>query len=157
MPSRGGAEHALNGALADASPALDAMGFEVEVRRIVVGSEETARSLHFRSSPTIRIDGHDIQPEIVESSCESCTDLVESGNVDCREWTWRGERYSSPPKGMIVEALMRAAASPQQGVHEKSYDLPANLHDFFKTAVRQPIRTDVRRAPTPDRPPDPAT
>ena len=127
-----GAEDALNGALADTSAAVDAMGFEVEVRRILVESEEAARRLQFRSSPTIRIDGHDIQPEIGESSCESCSSLVKSGNVDCREWTWRGERYTSPPKGTIVEALMRAAASPQQAVPEKSYDLPANLHDFFQ-------------------------
>lgn len=127
-----GAEDALNGALADASPALDAMGFEVEVRRILVDSEEAARRLQFRSSPTIRIDGHDIQPEIRESSCESCSSLVKAGNVDCREWTWRGERYTSPPKGMIVEALMRTAASPQQAVPEKSYELPANLHNFFQ-------------------------
>ena len=127
-----GAEDALTGALADASPALHAMGFEVEVRSTLVDSEEAARRLQFRSSPTIRIDGHDIQPEIGESSCESCGSLVKSGNVDCREWTWRGERYPSPPKGMIIEALMRAAASPQQTVTEKSYDLPANLYNFFQ-------------------------
>lgn len=127
-----GAEDALTRALADASPALHAMGFEVEARFILVDSEEAARRLQFRSSPTIRIDGHDIQPEIEESSCGSCSCLVECGNVDCREWTWRGERYTSPPKGMIVEALMRAAASPQQAVPEKSYDLPANLHNFFQ-------------------------
>lgn len=119
-------------ALADTSPALNALGFEVEVRRILVDSEDAARRLQFRSSPTIRIDGYDIQPEIGESSCESCSSLVKFGNVDCREWTWRGERYTSPPKGMIVEALMRAAASPQTAVPEKSYDLPANLHNFFQ-------------------------
>ncbi len=127
-----GAEDALNEALTDASPALRAMGFEVDVRHILVDSEDAARRLQFRSSPTIRIDGHDIQPEIGESSCESCSSLVESGSVECREWTWRGERYMSPPKGLIVEALMRATASPQRAVPEKSYALSENLKNFFQ-------------------------
>lgn len=148
-----GAEDALNEALTDSASALHAMGFEVDVRRILVDSEEAARRLHFRSSPTIRIDGRDIQPEIGESSCESCSSLVEFGNVDCREWTWRGERYTSPPKGMIVEALVRAAAAPQQAAPEKSYVLPANLKNFFqnRSSVANkcgcPPRSDADSAP----------
>jgi Domain of unknown function (DUF2703) len=127
-----GADDALDAALADASPALQAMGVGVDVRRILVDSEDTARRLHFRTSPTIRINGNDIQPEFSESSCESCGSLMNRGDVDCREWTWRGERYASPPKGLIVEALMRAAALPQGELPKGSYSFPDNLRNFFQ-------------------------
>ncbi|MGE5504139.1 MAG: DUF2703 domain-containing protein, partial [Actinomycetota bacterium] len=104
-----GADTALDEALADAVPVLRAMGIEVEVRRTLVETENMAIEHRLESSPTIRINGQDIQPQVEETVCESCGTLVASGAVDCRVWTWQGQQFTAPPKGLIVEALMRAA------------------------------------------------
>ena len=74
-----GADDALDAALADASPALEAMGVGVDVRRILVDSEDTARRLHFQTSPTIRINGSDIQPEFSEKFLQILRQLGELG------------------------------------------------------------------------------
>jgi hypothetical protein len=129
-----GADETLDAAVASATPALRAMGIALEVRRTLVDSEEAAERLRLITSPTIRIDDRDIAPLVEESACESCGDLMTSGSVDCRVWLWRGEQYTSPPEGLIVEALMRAALAPreQPPVPPSDFALPENLRSFFK-------------------------
>lgn len=127
-----GADAALDAAAAAASPALRAMGIALDVRRTLVDTEDLAERLRLVTSPTIRIDGHDIAPAVEESACESCGNLMTSGSVDCRVWPWRGERHTSPPEGLIVEALLRAAlAPPQRPEADDGYVLPENLRGFF--------------------------
>lgn len=128
-----GTDEALDAALADAIPVLRAMNVEVEVRRILVETEDMARTVCLSTSPTIRINGRDIQPEVTETTCESCGTLVASGDVECRMWTWQGQQYPSPPKGLIVEALMRAAVTAEapEAEPEQIFGLPENLVKFF--------------------------
>lgn len=127
-----GADAALDAAAAAASPALQAMGIALDVRRTLVDTEDLAERLRLVTSPTIRVDGHDIAPAVEESVCESCGDLMTAGSVDCRVWSWRGERHASPPEGLIVEALLRVAlAPPQRPGPDDGYVLPANLRSFF--------------------------
>lgn len=127
-----GADTVLDEALADAVPVLRAMGIEVEVRRTLVETEDMAIEHRLESSPTIRINGQDIQPEVEETTCESCGTLVASGAVDCRVWTWQGQQFASPPKGLIVEALMKAAVAPPTSAEDTPYSVPENLRLFFQ-------------------------
>lgn len=131
-----GTDEAVDRAIAQAAPALAAMDIAVEVRHPLVDSEDTAARLRLVSSPTIRIDGADIQPQVSESVCAPCSDLTTAGQVDCRVWIWQGEEFTSPPEGLVVEALMRAALSPAPEKDERPFTLPANLRAFFSQKKR---------------------
>lgn len=130
-----GADAALDSALADAAPALAALDVDLSVTRTLVDSEDVARARRLTSSPSIRIDGRDIQPDFEESDCASCGTLVSSGSVDCRVWRWRDIKDTAPPKGLIVEALLRAALAPEPGEPPSAADftLPDNLLRFFQS------------------------
>jgi Domain of unknown function (DUF2703) len=75
-----GADRSLESELDIVREVLQATGaaveVEVEVDRILVESAEQARALRFVSSPTVRVDGHDVALELRESLCgsEACGD-----------------------------------------------------------------------------------
>jgi hypothetical protein len=90
-------------------------------------------ALGFVSSPTIRLNGRDIQLDVRENLCESCGDLC-GEDMDCRVWVYQGKEYSTPPKAMIIDAILRevyggAAMAPQ--TPPKIEALPENLRRFF--------------------------
>ena len=103
-----GAEASLEAAVALVRPALAAAGVAVEVRKVHVQSEEQARRVGFSVSPTVRINGRDLEPEPAASFCGSCSELF-GRDVSCREWTFGGASYTSPPQGLFVEAILRHA------------------------------------------------
>ncbi|MBF0334887.1 MAG: DUF2703 domain-containing protein, partial [Alphaproteobacteria bacterium] len=131
-----GAEAALDAALAAAGPALAALGVTVATRKTLVEGEEQARALRLVSSPSIRINGRDIQPELREDMCGTCSTLPGQTAVECRVWTWRGEEHQAPPVGMIVEALLRAAqAEPAPAGADADFAVPENLRGFFRNKM----------------------
>ncbi len=72
-------------------PALAVTGVQVNVRRLIIESEEQARQYRFFASPTVRINGKDIVLETIESQCDSCTDLCGSDEgTSCRVWPYQG-------------------------------------------------------------------
>ncbi|MGH3340633.1 MAG: DUF2703 domain-containing protein [Propionibacteriaceae bacterium] len=119
------------------NPALAAVGATVEVTKTHVADADQARQVGFISSPTIRVDGQDIAGELVESPCDSCSDgCACGGGIDCGDWVYRGQRSTEPPVGLIVGALMRAAAGPGgRGTDPADQpapdDLPENLRRYF--------------------------
>ncbi|MGB9792541.1 MAG: DUF2703 domain-containing protein, partial [Thermacetogeniaceae bacterium] len=134
-----GTESSLEEALDEVKRVLELTGVEVIVNKIHIDSEEKAVRYRFRSSPTIRINGKDIQLETKESLCESCGDLC-GDEVDCRVWVYNGKEYNVPPKGMIVDAILREVYgsgddSPKSD-ERKDYELPENLKKFF-TAMKK--------------------
>ena len=135
------AKAALAAAIATVQPALHAMNIAVGGHQIHVTSAEQARALSFVASPTIRINGRDIQLEAHQSACKECGELCNcSEGVDCRQWEWNGARTLSPPVGMIVEKLMVAATD---GVTSQPADRTdtvrprgeANMDKFFGSAT----------------------
>jgi len=103
------------------------------VQKLHVQSEEQARELGFISSPTIRLNGKDIQLEVKESLCESCGEIA-GENIDCRVWIWQGQEYTAPPKGMIIEAILQevyGGAKEQPQAPPTTRDVPDNLKRFF--------------------------
>ena len=128
-----GTGESLDGALAEVSKVLAASGVTVVVNRIHVDSAEKAGQLRFASSPTIRVNGRDIQLDGKESKCESCGDLC-GDEVDCRIWLYQGKEYTSPPQAMIIDAILREVYGQTQ-VREDSPDkfvVPENLKKFFQ-------------------------
>ena len=141
VPCRG-TETSLEEAISEVAKVLEATGVEVTVNKIKVQTEEQARELGFVSSPTIRINGRDIQLEVKESQCESCGDLC-GDDVDCRVWMYQGKEYTIPPKAMIIEAILKEVYG---GVKEASEiplgidDIPNNLKKFFDAKCRKESR-----------------
>ena len=125
-----GTDTVLEEAIAEVTNVLKAAGYEIEVRKILVTSEKQAEALNFISSPTIRINGQDIQLDAKESLCESCGDVA-GEDIDCRVWSWEGKEYSQPPKAMLVDALLRHVYGGRQPAAQAGRAIPENLKRFF--------------------------
>lgn len=136
---------ALLQALELAHPVLEATGMGVAVNKTLVGDEGEAREHGFVRSPTIRINGIDIAGELVESACDTCAEACAcDGEVDCRDWLWRGERSTEPPVGLIVEAIMGhafgAVAAMDSPAPPAPVEVPQNLSRFFASkAASRPV------------------
>lgn len=127
-----GTDNSLDEALSEIAKVLEATGNEVIVNKVEINSEELAIAYKFVSSPTIRVNGYDIQMNVKESLCESCGDLC-GDEVDCRVWVYAGQEYNVPPKAMIIEAILKAVYGGNTGVpvSEQEYTLPENLRRFY--------------------------
>lgn len=129
----------VEAAIALTEPVLGAAGIETRFQNRVIETEEQARRHHLYASPTIRIGGLDIAPDVHESHCESCTDLCGCAEgTNCREWHYRGQIYNEAPVGMVVEAIMRAAFGQSTSEHSATGEdivhvaVPDNLKRFFE-------------------------
>jgi len=133
-----GADTSLDQALAEVAGVLAATGIEVLVNKINVNTAALAEEYQFVSSPTIRIDGRDIQLEVKESLCESCGDLC-GDQVDCRVWVYHGQEYTVPPKGMIIEAILKAVYGGQPPLESAAvpYVMPNNLRHFYTVMAQK--------------------
>jgi hypothetical protein len=89
----------------EASRRLEAVlaeeGVTSPIRRIHVGTEEEAIARGFPGSPTIKIAGRDIQPEVAEQSPPGLT---------CRLYTLEDGRPSPLPSRDMIRRAVRAAA-----------------------------------------------
>lgn len=128
-----GAESNLDEALKDVSHVLQATGTDVVINKVNVNTEELAVKYQFLTSPTIRVNGRDIQMEYKESLCESCGDLC-GDEVDCRVWIYQGNEYTEPPKAMIIEGILKEVygGSSNSSYKEDEYVVPDNLKHFYK-------------------------
>lgn len=128
-----GTETNLDQAVNEVSKVLSAAGFEIQVNKVNITSEELANKYQFISSPTIRINGRDIALNVKESGCKECGDLCGDA-VDCRVWEYEGNEYNEPPAAMIINAIMKEVYSnANASVSElEEYVIPDNLKSFFR-------------------------
>lgn len=130
-------EKALDEAVSNVSAVLDATGYEVNVNKVNIATRELAIEHRFISSPTIRVNGNDIAVELRESVCQDCGDLC-GDTVDCRVWVYNGAEYTSPPRELIVDAILREVYGAQQGGSKNEvYRLPENLEAYFRARARK--------------------
>lgn len=127
-----GTDQSLEEGLQEVSKVLESAGVDVVVNKQKIATMQEAIDFKFASSPTIRVNGQDIQLDVKESLCESCGDLC-GGDVDCRVWTYQGVEYTVAPKPMIVEAILRAVygTPKEEAVETGVFQLPENLYRFF--------------------------
>ena len=130
---------ALKQPFAEVARVLELSGVDVTLQKTHVQTEEQARALGFVSSPTIRINGWDIQMvrgnpmNVKESPCE-CGGALCGQDIDCRDWVYQGQEYDTPPVALIVNAIFREAFAAVEGTLETSSqgdDVPDNLKKFF--------------------------
>jgi hypothetical protein len=75
---------------------LEATSIAAEIREVNVDSEAKAHKLGFIGSPTIRIDGRDIDPDAVRG---------ERFGLKCRVYTVDGRLLGHPSREMVLAAL----------------------------------------------------
>ena len=83
------------------------LGTDAEVRLVQVVDQRTAQRLRFLGSPTIRVDGIDIDPQT-----EQRTDYA----LSCRVFTTEHGRAGQPDERWIRDALTNAAGPERDGV-----------------------------------------
>jgi hypothetical protein len=126
-----GTHEQLESALPIVSQALEASGFEVEVRRIHVQTMEQAAAFGFVVSPTIRVNNRDIQFNWRETPCAPCSKGCQA-EVSCREWEYRGQWYPIPPKALLIRSILREAYQREQPADApRALQVPENLKRFF--------------------------
>ena len=97
---------------------LRELGVKADIKEILIDSDEKANKHNFVGSPTIRIDGKDIQENVNKGQCLSCEELVESTkettefvkqecSCGCRIYFFKGKKYPYPPKELIKESIKR--------------------------------------------------
>lgn len=130
-----GTNQNLETALVSVEQVLTLTGAQVKVNKVLIDSEEKAQTHKFVTSPTIRVNGHDIALETKESKCDSCTDLCGcQEGTNCRIWVYQGQEYTEAPVAMIVEALLQELYGTAQkpAVTSVKYgEVPINLQNFF--------------------------
>lgn len=126
-----GTEKNLEEAIVSISNVLGLAGIEVVLNKINVNTEELAIKYKFISSPTIRVNGRDIQMEVREKPCDSCGDLC-GEEVCCRVWVYKGQEYTMPPTALIAEGLLKGIFGCEDVPEEDAdYVLPENLKRFY--------------------------
>lgn len=118
-------------------PVMEVLETQVNLKRVVVESENEARQYGFVTSPTIRINGYDIAFETLESECESCTALCGCDvPIACRVWRYRGEEYTQAPVGLIVESILReilGVSHDAAGLAPADTGVSENLRRFYRS------------------------
>ena len=129
-----GTESNLEEALDEISAVLEKTGVFVNLRKIQVISYEQAEALNFISSPTIRLNGRDVALEVKENYCSSCSQLSGTETY-CRVWNFRGEEFSTVPKSLVIETVLKEIYGTGNEVREISAEQKAqslaNLKRFF--------------------------
>lgn len=123
----------LDNAVAKLSEVFKATGVVLKLNKIQVASEEQAEELGFATSPTIRVNGKDIQLDYKEAYCTSCSDLC-AADVECRVWLYQGNEYTSPPEGLLMEAILREVYGSSNSCcsNQSKPVVPQNLKKFFR-------------------------
>ena len=97
---------------------LEELGIEAGLEEILIDSDEKAEKYEFLGSPTVRINGKDIQEEVSKGQCLPCEEIVkyEQESTDfvkqecrcgCRIYFYKGKQSLYPPKEMIRDAIKK--------------------------------------------------
>ncbi|MFH1470270.1 MAG: DUF2703 domain-containing protein [Candidatus Micrarchaeota archaeon] len=93
---------------------------ELTINKTRITSDKEAKKRRVLRSPTIRLNGVDIEKllvgktDVTDNYCADCKGIcgkscseVTGGGGKCRTFEYRGKSYNSPPKEMIKEAIRR--------------------------------------------------
>jgi len=83
-------------------------GVTADIAEVNVGDDAAAQSVGFLGSPSVRIDGLDVEPSVRRSK---------DFGMMCRTYIEEGKRVGLPPQELI-RAGLRESAAKQQAAHE---------------------------------------
>ena len=72
----GDTAQSLNEAMQIVTPALETMGAHIDFKKVHISTLEKAKAEKLLSSPTIRINGIDIDPAVTQDDCPTCSDIA---------------------------------------------------------------------------------
>lgn len=130
----------LDEVIHEISPVLEMTGIRLTYVSVNIATRKLAEEYHFRTSPTILVNGRDIEDKIAENHCSACGAICD-GDTDCRTWEFEGKHYDVLPKsvltGKILEMIFNTHASAETDTagccpDSDEYVLPANLVKFFE-------------------------
>lgn len=93
--------HVWKESLSALEQALIETGCEPHYEVILVQNDDQAQSYHFSGSPSIVIDGQDVDPMAQNNTNYTL--------ASCRLYFWQGKSYDFPPKDMIKKAIQQRA------------------------------------------------
>ena len=125
-----GTDTVLEEVIDELAPAFELAGYSISYEKIEVASEQIAIEKRFVSSPTIRVNGHDICDDVAESDCGCCGE-ISGTQVDCRVFEYEGEFFEVPPKAMLAEAILKNAFKEEAVNTCCCFEVPENLKKFF--------------------------
>ena len=79
---------------------------DAEVEEILIDSDDKVKKHRFVGSPTVKINGKDIQKNVTKQLCKPCSDMI-APCTTCRTYTYKGKIYNYPPKEMIKEFIKK--------------------------------------------------
>lgn len=91
--------HGYQKAIIELEGALEEAGLPVRFEVTLVNSRAAAERYKFIGSPTIRINGVDMEPE--------AAGVKKFGLDSCRPYFWKDKFYDYPPKDMILAAVKK--------------------------------------------------
>ena len=77
-------------------------GIPSKISEVEVGDETIARAVEFLGSPTVRINGVDVEPGVERTG---------QAGLCCRTYIENGKRVGLPPQDLIRQAVLSTAAS----------------------------------------------
>ena len=80
------------------------LGLDAEVEEILIDSDAKAKKHKFVGSPTVRINGKDIQETVTKDLCKPCSGMTDACTT-CRTYMFKGKTYNYPPKEMIKKFI----------------------------------------------------
>ena len=89
--------HAWREGLSVLEEALKTNGLEVKYKVVLVETSDQAQTYKFAGSPTIQIDGVDVDPMAKNITLYSVS--------SCRPYFYQRKSYDYPPREMITDAL----------------------------------------------------
>ena len=145
-----GSESNLEEALREVSKVLESTGVQVNLKKTHIETYEQALAMDFISSPTIRINGSDAALEVKENYCSSCSDLSGTETF-CRVWNFQGEEFSTVPKSLVIETILKEIYGGRRETAEISPERKGqsleNLKRFF-AGVKTPVNSAQMSAAT---------
>lgn len=124
-------EHVLD----ETAQQLSKDGYQIRLNKIKISSIQLAKKYRFISSPTIRVNQHDIDVSGNETLCVDCGDLC-GDQVNCRAWSYEGKITNEPPQAMIREAIL-THMDDVGSIEETPYQLPENLRIYFEGLMKK--------------------
>ena len=112
------AKRQLTTALEVVAPLLNDVSVDVRLNNVLVSTEDQAKQLRFRGSPTLRVGDFEVVPAYVAGSDE-------------RKWQWGDQEHSVPPVGLFVDAILRGWAGNEQEAATEPYTIPVYLESYL--------------------------
>jgi hypothetical protein len=127
----------MHAAAAALSHELTGDGYVVATRVVLLENTAHATELGISSSPTVRVNGHDIALDVHEGACPTCSSLV-GVSIDCRTYEWDGQRFDHPPVPLVVEAVHQhlAAGARRDATPTLAPSHPTSVERFLTARER---------------------